>query len=423
MGVTLPVKSRRRRFGAVVATVFAAGFVGCFTLGSGRVDPDAVPVSFTCLFGCNVEGVRDLLSNILLFLPLGWALQKWMKPFHVLLLCLVVSLGIEGLQATVIVGRDSSLRDVIGNTAGGALGAWLAQQWRWLRWPDSTWGRRLATAASIAWLVLVLLSGWGVQVAVSDRTWYGSRAPTLGQYAVYQGTVLSVDLNGWSPPDSNIPEPVPLRTAMRSDSFLLTVRAVSGSQPPGPAPIFLVADGHRPDQLLVAQDRRRLLLHLRSRFDSWEMRGVMAALPRFPGRTPGDTVQIVGGMIDRHLVFKVASDSGDKEVRLPLTVGWAWVSLAPFLFPVWNEWVVFNSLWLGVLILPAGYWLGRTEPRRGLLLAFLVVASGLFLGAKVTAAAPTSWYEWVGTGLGALWGWFRGFRSRRYPAWTPRSEP
>lgn len=72
-------------------------------------------------------GVWEELGNVALFVPLGLFVtlalrrpHRWLAP----LICLVLSIAVELLQAGVVTTRHASLQDIAENTLGGVLG-WL----------------------------------------------------------------------------------------------------------------------------------------------------------------------------------------------------------------------------------------------------------------------------------------------------------
>jgi len=115
----------------------------------------------------------DMLNNLVLYLPLGFALSAWLAPrlgrLGCLLLAIVagflLSLSLELLQASIPL-RVSSLRDLALNTAGSALGA--LGGWAWLLLgarmvPGSATAvrmRGLALAVIVLWLLARLWPLW-----------------------------------------------------------------------------------------------------------------------------------------------------------------------------------------------------------------------------------------------------------------------
>jgi hypothetical protein len=98
------------------------------------------PVPFWAVFTATMAGV-DFVQNIVLFLPMGWIANRagWSVRRTVLVGALV-SAGIEIGQIWVA-GRTSTAMDIVCNTAGAALGWWMAAgalsqgAARWRRWP------------------------------------------------------------------------------------------------------------------------------------------------------------------------------------------------------------------------------------------------------------------------------------------------
>jgi VanZ like family len=413
--VSQPEQEEQRRRWRTVSTILVATFVVSLTLLPARVSPSELArrASFWCILGCGNEGLRDLISNVLLFIPVGWVASYWTRPRRALAICLLATILIEGLQATLISGRDSSLRDILSNTVGGATGIGLYLKWARLRWPGATSALRLASASSLAWVLLLGISGLGTRLAPTERPWFGQWTPDLENYTLYPGQVLDVRLNGERPSRSLIPEPIAIRQEMRDGRPWMVLRAVSGPPPRRTALMFGITDDHEEDQLFVGQDRIALLLHLRSAFEAWGLRELIARQPLFPGRTPGDTVTIQAGLANRALTIHSQSGTRQLTTELPLTVGLGWSGLMPFRYPVFNEWVLFNAVWLAGLILPTGYWAGRWSPGRAPALLMLVLVGGLGAVPYLTAAAPTTRPEWLGALLGAVLGCSAGILSRR----------
>jgi hypothetical protein len=70
------------------------------------------------------------------------------------------------------------------------------------------------------------------------------------------------------------------------------------------------------------------------------------------------------------------------------------------------EFRMLTALWLGALILPAGYWAGFTRrPVLGLGAVAATLAAGLGVVPFLTGYPPPHWSEWLGGFLGAALGW------------------
>ena len=67
--------------------------------------PGGDEVPFWCL-GCGDYALADAVANVVLFVPLGWALSRaGLKPYLGLALILTTTSGIEWLQHALISGR------------------------------------------------------------------------------------------------------------------------------------------------------------------------------------------------------------------------------------------------------------------------------------------------------------------------------
>ncbi|UJP08878.1 VanZ family protein [Microbacterium sp. KUDC0406] len=98
-----------------------------------------LPVSYSEIIAAIWNGIRtdlgltffgagwvEFTANVLMFLPLGFLLTLLFRhPWYGTLLALVLSAGVEVAQI-VIPDRVASLRDIVANTLGAAIGAFLA---------------------------------------------------------------------------------------------------------------------------------------------------------------------------------------------------------------------------------------------------------------------------------------------------------
>src|SRR5690606_4421571 len=75
--------------------------------------------SSLCLLSCGPRASADAVANLILFVPLGFALglAGW-RPRRVAMTGAAGSLLIELAQFSLIAGRDASLADVLSNAAG-----------------------------------------------------------------------------------------------------------------------------------------------------------------------------------------------------------------------------------------------------------------------------------------------------------------
>jgi hypothetical protein len=93
-------------------------------------------------------------------------------------------------------------------------------------------------------------------------------------------------------------------------------------------------------------------------------------------------------------------------VELALSPSFGWTLLFPVAITPGALLRIVAALWLGGLILPAGYWAGLAARPAAVLGALgAVVIAGLGLVPTLGGFDRVHWSEWVGTGGGAAVGW------------------
>lgn len=388
-------------------------FIANLTLKSARLHQGPLP--FFCLLGCGSQEIRDLVSNIILFIPLGWVLRYWASPRVGFGLCVLATVGIEATQALVLTGRDPSLRDLLTNAAGGAIGLWLFDHWRAIARPDPAGSRRLGLIAFGGWCLVLLLTGFGVRPMGSSHPWFGHWANHLQTYARFDGVLQQVEINGWTPPAGPIPQQNPLAAAIARQQIEVQVRAINREVTRPTALIFAVMDEFDNEMLFVGGARRSVQFQTRTRFDAWGLRGLSLRLPLDPSER-GDTLDITAQARPDQWKLTLKSRGEVHSIALPLTVGIGWITLLPAPLAMAYEWYVMNALWLGLLIAPAAYWFHRSDPRRTLLVAGAGTALILLTLPRLLGLASTTPSDWIGTALGLIFGALLARRSlHRHP--------
>ena len=88
------------------------------------------------LFGLTVPqsySAVEAAANVALFMPLGALVLLWRRDWtwvHATLVALATTTAVEVLQQLLRPERFASVRDVVANTLGGAIGALLLAAWR-----------------------------------------------------------------------------------------------------------------------------------------------------------------------------------------------------------------------------------------------------------------------------------------------------
>lgn len=408
----------RTRWG-IALTIGVLALIGWLTLRSAPEDAEAAArSSFLCIWPCHVEGLRDIVLNVVMFIPLGLVLRTWLPPRLVFAVVVAATIGIELSQYLFLLGRDASLRDLLTNVLGGLIGAQLAEAGRTLVRPTVPQARRLAAAGLGGWLLIVALTAFGVRPSLPSPPYWGQHTAQLGQFALYYGTLLDARINGHPFPGGRAEDSEAFGALIASDSLRVEIEVVSGPPPEAVAPIVSVFndDGHQ--VLVLGQGGRDLVFVRRTGLEALEFAGQNLVLPNFPGADPGDTVAITAGVEDGEMYLTARGTKGSAETRLKLSAGWLWSGLNPFFrkLPP-NAWI-FTALWLGFLMLPGGYWLGRATARAASLLWLLLpVTVGLAGATGLAGLRLGEASEWIGSLAGGGLGWLAGrWSARRWPA-------
>lgn len=146
---------------------------------------------------CGSAGSADLFQNLLLLLPLGYALGRLgMAGRGAVLVLLLLPTGIEIAQALWVPGRDAALGDVLANGAGGILGFWFGVGAR-LPWYGTRHGWRWAALMLGLFVGQLLATSSLVQPSFRGTLpWQLRQAPDVIDKPVYRGQLMTLGRNG-----------------------------------------------------------------------------------------------------------------------------------------------------------------------------------------------------------------------------------
>jgi hypothetical protein len=352
------------------------------------------PREWTLCLACGDRGTADLLLNVALFMPLGaaLALRGRTLPF-VALLAALLSGAIEVAQFS-IPGRDPTLGDIVSNTLGATLGALLVGRARVWLFPKATVASWLCRSATVGAAITCLATGLLLTPSFPATQYYGLWTPNLGHLEWYRGRLLDAGVAGTRIGPGPIPARSRVAELLRSDTgYELHVRALAGPATQRLAPLFAIFDGDRREILLLGAQRAELVLRVHTRAAAWRFDRPDLRLPALQHVGIGDTVSV-----------RVVGDAGNGRYTIDgtergFTVGIGWALLMyPETFPFK---AVVSAVWIGVVFLPAGFWL-RT--RIDGLTGGLGILSGLALVPALTPLLPTPASQWMAAALGLLGG-------------------
>ena len=401
---------RQQLWHRALPALLAFAFIGVFTL---RPSPRSVEmvelVPWNCLFPCRDQSLRDAILNTFLFIPFGLTLRQRLPAATAFLIVLATTVAIETSQGLWLVGRDPSLRDVLTNAAGGGIGIWLAVNWHRLLHGPAAWNAPLALLTGTAWALLLATTALLVQPSLPRSRFWGQWAPELGQFDIWRGQLLSVTVNQYPLPKGRMHGGDVLRRELLSDSVMVQATVIAGPPPEFIAPIASVFDSAQRGIFVLGQRRDDLVFMIRTGLRAAALGEQWVALRAFPGRKPGDTTVVSGGVVGKAWVMRAVHDGRIAETRIPMTPGLMWSALFPFTVVLGPAAPLLSAAWLGATILPAGFFAGRGSPPRGrLAMASALAVACLTWVALAAGLGIPPVLEYLGTLLGLAAGWFGG---------------
>jgi hypothetical protein len=411
------------RRGTLIALLGLA-FIGAMTLTPQPQNIERVAQTPLWCLRCGDLAGMDIILNVILFVPFGFGLRLagWPRQ-RVVFTAFVTTFLIEATQYFFIVGRDASLSDILTNTTGGLAGMLLAERLPLLLKPEPGFAQRLAVVAGTLWLLVQVVTGWGVGVTLPQRPFWGQLAPELGQFERFRGKVIDAELAGERMPSARLADTPAIRTRLLAGEGI-EARAVSGPPTARVAPIVSVFDEGQQEIILLGQRGTDLVFRIHTRAWTLGLRGPALLLPRALPADSGRPITVSGRMHDGYL--EATADTGFEATTrvLALSPSFGWSLLLPFenyAFGTNVRWL--TALWLAGLLLPTGYWTARSVPGgasarlnsfpgsqrllRPSLLGLLIVI-GLAGVAALFRLAPVHWSEWAASVVGAGAGWAYG---------------
>jgi hypothetical protein len=382
------------------------------------------PVASHFCLVCGALGGVDSILNVLLFVPLGVGLALYGVPAKRAILAMsVLSILIETAQLLVIPGRDATIGDVFTNTLGGAMG--FAASWYTRAWlhPSAGNASRLIVGWAAIWLTIQAISGFAFAPSIPESQYYGQLAPSLGDFAVFQGRVLTARIDGIVIPNTALAD-------SRSVQRLLLNGATVGTTlvPAEPtrdiAPVVRVADAEQREIVLLAQNDVDLLFAIHSGAAVLRLRPPLFALPQvFPkgGLTArariADTIAASGRYMPREVRMSARSGTETYGSLIPLTGSLGWTLVLPWQWFIEGTVAerVISWIWVACLLLPLGYWAvycARTTPNQTGAWSRLLIwpagvgilYGGLALLPHAFGLAATPLNEWLAAVAGILLG-------------------
>ena len=366
--------------------------------------------SFFCMF-CDERWLVDVVLNVLLFFPLGVGLDRWgASKTRAFIISLVLSSVVEFLQATVVSGRDPSLRDIATNSTGGWLGAAVAHSWRDWVLPEAPRRRWFALAIAILWPAVIVATVWALQPSVSKLRYFGQYAPTDTSLPHFQGEILETSFSGAPLPVGAFTDQVRVVEAFRARQAWLSATVFRPSVIPRPATIIGIVDQREREALTLSQSGADLLCHVRLRSEDLGFNSptlnLKGALANDESETP---IEIEGGLLGATITVVARRGSNVSRRELPLTPGAGWMLLYPFDVTSTSIAAVLGLVWMTLITVPLQYlwsvW-ALTERRSTAFraLPFLLGVVVLVLAPGAFGAESVTIFEIAGVVVGLIAG-------------------
>lgn len=391
----------------------ALAIAGALAAGTATLMPhpeesdlvDVIPP--TCLV-CGEMGGTDVAANLLLLGPLaaGLALMG-VRTRQVLIIAGLTTLAIETAQIAWIPGRDASLSDLLTNTTGATVTAFVVWRRHRLLSPAKAAARLLTIAGLVTWIGLEFLGGWALRPSLPATRYWAQWAATLPNLDRFTGRVLGAEIDGSFLPPGNLRDAAEIRQHLMHGEARLTVSAVTGRLPVEIAPIVSLHDERRREIVLLAQRGDQVLFRVRTRVNDLRLRPTAIGIAGVVPAAPGETLHVTASYAHGTYLLSVATKADTVQRTLKASPNWMWSYFIPFEhYGIGPEVYALTALWLGGLLTPIGYWTRKTEHRRAGPLVAAAIALTLVLVPWLLGLPPLHPTEWVaayaGAGIGFL---------------------
>lgn len=368
------MSARRRLAGRVLAAVTA---VAVLLLTLWPMPEEQRRSSLTplwCLV-CGDIGTQDVLQNVLMLLPFGLGLAlAGVRARTAVVAGFALSFFVEMMQYGVVAGRDASLSDLVTNTAGTALGAWLAGRVDTLLRPARAQAAALARGALAAWLALWLVAAWLLGLSPGPAPWRVDVQPDIIDAPAFEGEVRAAAVSGVTLRHGLQDVPPMLRARYAADSLAVAMDLVTGPRTWSRRGLLEVRDAKGRVNAVVAQMGADARLSLRIRASDLLLRPIRF---RDPGRFDVEPGTAVGLDLRREGGWMLAGGE-----RTPIGPHWLTTLLLPVDAEPGAAWEAFAYLWVAALLALSAWWAARAR------LGVAEWAAGLALAGAALAAVP-----------------------------------
>jgi hypothetical protein len=399
---------------AIVLTIASFALIGFFTL---RAEETSTVLPTYCVI-CGTLGGVDFVLNTFLFVPLGlsacWLSGKWSPA---IVIGVATTIFVETVQWRFIPGRHASLGDLIANTLGTILGAWLATDG--VRWLNATGDTARRLAAVFGLMVSGIIVGSALVLLPTEPRWaqYVQWTPLRPNTDPFPGELLSAELNGRPLYATRM---FPSQWTLDSATRGMTVKArMTAPEHPARRQAIVVRIANEVEEgFMLAQHGELVVFRAHLNAARLRLRPLLVGLDDgLPVATSGSdstaVIMLEAGSNPRAMTVRSKQPAGQRGVTLRRTVGLAWSLISPREVSLSPSWWPANALWLGILVFPVSFFSMRSghttrgDTRQSLPRWWppgLVVVS-LVTGPPAVGLSPLGLGEWLGVAAGVAAGW------------------
>jgi hypothetical protein len=236
-------------------------------------------------------------------------------------------------------------------------------------------------------------------------------SPAIGHWT---GTRRSVVLNGDTLPcDRNLAESAAIRAALLAGEATLGIDALSGSPTGGRTLVHAVSVPGAP-LVAVIQEGSTAVFSVPTVTQRLRLSPLSVMLRGALPTEAGIPLELRAGREGGRIWISSSHSGRQRSVEVTLSPSLGWSSLVWWRLRPGPKLRILTALWLGALILPAGYWAGFIRhPARAFGGIAATLATGLAVIPYLTGYPPAHWSEWLGGFLGTALGWAL-YRSAAY---------
>jgi len=296
--------------------------IGSLTLAP-QPDPGYGGTGVRCLL-CGSRGVADLLLNVALFVPMGWALgARGARPLAGLGIALGIAATIELVQVSIPV-REATVRDVLTNGLGGGIAALFFAYGR--KWITQRQQARVVSLAALlgVWATVGIVGPALALLPAPNRVYVGWN-PDQEHLERWTGQIERADIGGRPATPGRGATGTLINVAL-FEGAPITIAASAGVLTSRVTGLFTVNDRETNELLLVGAERRDLVVRFRQvasvlRLDS----PVLRFRDALSSVAPGQALAIVVTLSDGGACATV---NGSHSCSEPFSAGGAWSLLA-----------------------------------------------------------------------------------------------